>query len=462
MNSREARASVPDIRSPGDVLGPPLTFLGTLKYLGPGLIVTGSIVGSGELIATTTLAARVGFTLLWFLILSCVIKTFIQIELGRYSISSGETTMQAFSHLPGPRNWLVWWWPIMMAGTFLQIGGIVGGVAQIMDIAFGSPWGHHKFWIIPIALSGILLLIGGKYGRVEKVTVFLVFLFSAVTVLCGLLLQGTTYAIRPSDLAEGFRFRLPHEGLMIAFAAFGITGVGATELVFYPYWCLEKGYARSAGPRTDSPDWEPRARGWIGVLRTDAWLSTVVFTVVTVAFYLLGGAVLHSQGLVPKQEDMVQTLSEMYTRTIGSWGMVIFLVGAFAVLYSTFFVSTASHARVLADCVNVLGLVRFKDSAQRLRWIRGFVIAFPVLYSIAYLITAKPVLLVLIGAIFQASTLPFIAFAAIYLRYRRTDARLRPGLISDHLLWLAYFGVVLVGVYQLIDRVVIPLLDLIK
>jgi len=458
LRSGNDEPKYPDPRGPGDEAAPPRTFLRTLRYLGPGLIVTGSIVGSGELIATTTLAAKAGFILLWFLILSCIIKTFIQIELGRYCISSGETTLQAFSHLPGPRNWLVWWWPIMMAGTFLQLGGIVGGVGQILDIAFGSPLGDHRIWTIPIALSGILLLIGGKYGRVEKITIFLVFLFSAVTVLCGLLLQGTIYAIQPSQIAGGLRFQLPREGLTLAFAAFGITGVGATELVFYPYWCMEKGYARSTGPRSDSTEWQARARGWIRVLRIDAWLSTVVFTVVTVAFFLLGAAVLHSQGLVPKENEMVQTLSEMYTKTIGPLGMAIFLVGAFAVLYSTFFVSTASHARVMADCVNVLGLVRIGDSAHRLRWIRGFVLAFPVLYTLAYWLHAKPVLLVVIGALFQASTLPFIAFAAIYLRYRRTDPRLRPGLISDALLWVAFAGVVAVGIHQLIEKVIHPLL----
>ena len=37
----------------------------SLRFLGPGLIVIGAIVGSGELIATTLLGAQVGFLLLW-------------------------------------------------------------------------------------------------------------------------------------------------------------------------------------------------------------------------------------------------------------------------------------------------------------------------------------------------------------------------------------------------------------
>ena len=37
----------------------PKTFTGILKHLGPGLIITATIVGSGELIATPALAAKV-------------------------------------------------------------------------------------------------------------------------------------------------------------------------------------------------------------------------------------------------------------------------------------------------------------------------------------------------------------------------------------------------------------------
>ncbi|GIT29572.1 MAG: hypothetical protein Ct9H300mP1_16180 [Planctomycetaceae bacterium] len=39
---------------------PPKTFLAMLKHLGPGMILVGSIVGSGELIMTTKLGAEVG------------------------------------------------------------------------------------------------------------------------------------------------------------------------------------------------------------------------------------------------------------------------------------------------------------------------------------------------------------------------------------------------------------------
>ena len=75
-------------------------------------------------------------------------------------------------------------------------------------------------------------------------------------------------------------------------AVFGITGVGAAELFMYPYWCVEKGYARFCGKRQSTRDWEQRARGWIRVMHLDIICSMVIYTVATLAFYLLGAGVL--------------------------------------------------------------------------------------------------------------------------------------------------------------------------
>jgi Mn2+/Fe2+ NRAMP family transporter len=53
---------------------PPRSLREMLAYLGPGLIISANIVGSGELIVTTQLGAKAGFTLLWFIVFSCLIK----------------------------------------------------------------------------------------------------------------------------------------------------------------------------------------------------------------------------------------------------------------------------------------------------------------------------------------------------------------------------------------------------
>ncbi len=70
---------------------PPVSFGSKLKFLGPGFILSASIVGSGELIATTVLGARAGFTAFWIIIVSCLVKVAIQLEFGKRAVISGET-----------------------------------------------------------------------------------------------------------------------------------------------------------------------------------------------------------------------------------------------------------------------------------------------------------------------------------------------------------------------------------
>src|SRR5262245_9570196 len=111
----------------GDYLDPPVSFFQRLRFLGPSLVLTASLVGSGELIVTTILGAKVGFVALWLIIASCVGKVAIQEALGRYTISSGETSLQAFDRLPGPRfvlAWPIWIWIAVVLLTVLQMGGI--------------------------------------------------------------------------------------------------------------------------------------------------------------------------------------------------------------------------------------------------------------------------------------------------------------------------------------------------
>ena len=124
---------------PSLIREPPKTFLGTLKELGPGLIVAAGIVGSGELIATTATGAEAGFWLMWLIIVGCVIKVFVQVEIGRYVILTGRTTLEGINSLPGFRfkgvHWIAWFWLLMYVATTAQQGGIIGGVGQALSIS---------------------------------------------------------------------------------------------------------------------------------------------------------------------------------------------------------------------------------------------------------------------------------------------------------------------------------------
>ena len=307
--------------------------------------VASAIVGSGELIATTVLGAENGYTLLWLILVSCAIKVVVQNELGRYVIGTGETALEAFNRVPGPRlrvSWVVWLWFVMVVMVMFAIGGMMGAISEVLDTIFPSISINAWVWIVGVVTA--ILLIVGRYNLVEKVAMGLIVVFTILTVGCAVLLFKHPGYFSWAELMNGLSFSPPEGGFVTAVAVFGITGIGATELVIYPYWCLEKGYARFAGRRDNSAAWQSRAQGWIQVMGVDVLNSMVIYTVSTVAFYLLGAGVLHSLGVVPQGAEMVNMLSTMYTATLGPWSRELFLVGAVAVLYSTVFASTAAHS----------------------------------------------------------------------------------------------------------------------
>jgi Mn2+/Fe2+ NRAMP family transporter len=435
--------------SPGSpIQAPPRTLWAILRSIGPGLIISANIVGTGELIMTTKLGAEVGFTLLWFILFSCFIKVFVQVELGRYALSEGVGSLEALDRLPGPRfrvSWIVWLWMGMYIGTLFQNGGMIVGIADLME---GFKTGlDHSVWAVLTAASLALILGLGRYRMVEWGSTLMVAAFTLTTVVAVGALQWTRFRIGPGDLARGLAFGLPAD-VTTAFGAFAITGVGASELVFYPIWLLEKGYARKVGPRDGTPEWTERARGWLRVMKVDAWVSMAIYTLATVSFYLLGAAVLHAQGLKVTDQTLVGTLSQMYRQTFGEWSVWLFLVGAFMVLYSTVFVSTASHSRLFADVSALLGIFSFRTPEDRQRIIRYGVIGIPALLLGLAFAWKKAVSLVIVGALAQGVMLPFLGLAALYFRHRRTSPDLRPGRAWTVFLWVSVAAMTAVGAYS--------------
>ena len=436
-----------------EIENPPTAFGAIMRRIGPGLILASSIVGTGELIATTVLGAENGYTLLWLIILSCIIKIVSQNELGRYAIGTGETTLEAFNRIPGPRfrvSWVVWMWCVMVLMTLMQVGAMLGGISEILNRMV--PAVPITAWVWVINFFTVALLIAGRYSIVERVAVGLVVTFTFLTVSCAFVLFQKPEYYSLAQLIDGLSFHLPAGGFVTAVATFGITGVGATELVMYPYWCIEKGYARYTGARDDSPAWRDRAFGWIKVMGVDVVNSMLIYTFATVAFYLLGAGVLHGMGIVPQGTEMVQMLSNMYTETLGSWSLVPFLMGAFAVLYSTVFASTAAHCRVWADFIGMLGLYDKKDYSIRLKVTRAFVVILLFIPSLYYMWLESPVLMVMIGGLAQAVMLPIIGFCAIYLSRFHMPKQILPKGWIRLALWVSTLIMAVMMGYSAIQR----------
>ena len=434
--------------SADSVLDPPTTLVGSIKHLGPGLILSASIVGSGELIATTVMGAEAGFVTLWVILVSCLVKVAIQLEFGRHTIATGETTMQAMNRLPGPKmgkaHCSIWVWLVLMTLKNLQLGGIVGGVAGILQIVFPSA----PMWIflVGIAVTVSLLVSLGYYTILEKASIVMIALFTVFTLASVVMLQFTDYAISFGDIASGFKFHLPAAAVVVAIGAFGITGVGGDEIMVYNYWLIEKGYARHTGPNDGSENWIRRAKGWIRIMYLDAILSMVIYTIVTLAFYLLGAAILNSQGLVPdKNIELVETLSQIYTQTLGEGARFAFLAGAFVVLFSTLFAALAAWTRLFGDALGQIGVYDFQDPKDRGRAIAFFAWLFPILWSVIFLFVAKPAFMVIVGGVITTFILVLVVIAAIDFRFRRTIPALRPSITFDIALGVSILAILAVA-----------------
>jgi manganese transport protein len=438
---------------PDDVMDPPRTLRGSLRRIGPGMILAASIVGSGELIATTTLGAQVGYTALWVIVLSCLVKPVVQAEMGRYIIASGETGLASFNRVPGPRlkvNWVVWAWAVMALLTLLQVGAMFGGVAQVMNLLV--PAISINVWVLIFFGITLALLLGGGYERIERLAMIKVGLFTMLTFLAALLLIRMPEYFSWTEFWNGFKFNMPGAGFSTAVAVFGITGVGASELFMYPYWCVEKGYARFTGSRDDSANWHGRARGWIRVMHLDIIVSMMIYTIATVAFYLLGAGILHGMGKVPAANDMIPILSNIYTQTLGEWSLWLFYAGAIFTLYGTIFASTAAHSRLYADMLRLMGAFKADDYPRRLRYRNLFIVLLTVIPVTLYFLVQSPVKMVVAGGLAQAMMLPIIGLSTLYLRHRHLPKSITPSRWVTIGLWIATAVIVVLMGYYLLEQ----------
>ena len=175
----------------------PTDFFSKFRHLGPGFILTAAIVGSGELIATTALGAKAGFITFWVILVSCLMKVALQLEFGKNAIYTGLPTMQSLNQLSGPRlgraHWTLWFWLALQGMKMLQVGGIVGGVAIVLNMAF--PTISISWWSVLSAASAALLVFRGQYGWVEKGSLVMIILFTGLILLSLLLLQQTDHPI---------------------------------------------------------------------------------------------------------------------------------------------------------------------------------------------------------------------------------------------------------------------------
>lgn len=414
----------------------PTGFFSRLKLIGPGIVLAAVAIGSGELILTPRAGALYGNSLAWVILTSIIYKLTLTLGLARYTVSTGEDIFQGFSHLPGPRNWFVWFLSVIFLLGAVGYSGIALACGSALYAFFPSL--SMAIWAVIIVILAYILLLSGSYQPVEKVAFILSFI----------LIAGVVYSLISLHPQLGWFLRglvpkLPAGSGPTAISLLGWTA-GGTSTLIYTFWAVEKssGKIKRDIQKGANLDFQKGTSGnlssWISVAHLDVGLSYILMLFVSLAFLMIGVIVLHNAGLdgsplVPAKEETMIILSRLLTASIGPQAKYIFLVAAFAILYST-----------------VIGLVDGKSrafrSAARLIWPKFDKMSdtncyrlFATLMSLvilAFLFTARPVVLILVVSALEAPVLSLSAVFLVYLLRKRVPKELRPGLLWYIVIWI--------------------------
>ena len=444
---------------PRDVRDPPKSLRGRFRFLGPGMITAAAVVGSGELIVATTLGAEVGFMLLWLVLASTFIKVWVQIELGRWSISTGKVSINGYNEVPpkvGKRGWMAWLVLLMFVYILTSQAGVISASAfafsSLLPIG-GDPYSFVSIgsWVAILVAIAIAIHLTNRYTVLERISTALVVLVGVFALVMVFAIQGTDFSWTAGQLVDGMRFQIALGSAGVALAMFGLTGVGASEITAYPYWCVEKGYAAWSGKNDGSEAWAKRARGWISVMKLDAWVAWFVYTISTAAFYILGAAVLHPQGIVPAGDEVMTTISSIFSTQVGQWGAVVFLIGAGVALFKTIIANVPGLGRQVANTLAVFGAFDWNNQKQRDRWMRAIMIVLPIIWGLFGTIVSSPLALVVLAGILNSVFLIGVAAATVYLSHRQTDPLVKDGKFFTIMLVLSAMAIFSVGILGLVN-----------
>src|SRR4030042_1316812 len=98
---------------------PAWTFGNVMKTIGPGAILLGVSIGSGEWLAGPAVVVRYGLFMLWVTTVSVLLQVILNMEFIRYTLYTGEPIYTGFMRLkPGGTFW-GWFWVCMY---FFQVG----------------------------------------------------------------------------------------------------------------------------------------------------------------------------------------------------------------------------------------------------------------------------------------------------------------------------------------------------
>ncbi|PWH14267.1 MAG: hypothetical protein DDG60_08275 [Anaerolineae bacterium] len=239
-----------------DLPSPPvLNAWNIFSALGPGVVILGVSIGSGEWLLGPAVFVKYGLTLLWVTLVAIFLQTVLNTELIRYTLYTGEPALTGFMRTWPSSNF----WAVLYAlFYFVQVGwpGWAGTSAGAIFYLFmgrmaGPGDSETIYWLGTATFLAciMILMVGQRIERTLEILnwILVTFILFGLLVLCLFLLAPTHWA----EAALGFfgydisarQFVFLPTGadwfLLSAFAAY--SGAGGMVNLMVSNWARDKG-----------------------------------------------------------------------------------------------------------------------------------------------------------------------------------------------------------------------------
>ncbi|MCA9511304.1 MAG: Nramp family divalent metal transporter [Myxococcales bacterium] len=424
------RASLPE--------APPLR-----RMLGPSIILLGLSIGSGEFVLWPKLTAEWGFGLFWACWLGATMQFFIDMEVERYTLATGESAVVGF--VRASRAWgpvflacgiVPWIWPGWATGAGVLLSWEIGGPPVL-------------YAVVGLVGCGVALTLSPVVYRFVEVvqTVLVVTIFALVLLLAALVVRGDSLAA----LFDGaLRFGWVPDGIHLPalLGALAFAGAGGTVNLAQSNYIKDKGYGmgcyigRITSPLTGREEAEStvgyafeddasaRARWatWWRRANVEHFFSFYVLCVLSLAlFCLLTHALIGSGRIGGGDFDFIAAQGDALAARFGAWAEHAFFAAGFAVLFSTELAVLDAVTRVVADLVKVVALRDREDwTMTRVYFaVLWMFVAFGVL--VIALGMQRPLQLLVLSAALNAVVMFLYSGLLLWVNWTSFSPPLRPG-----------------------------------
>lgn len=412
-----------------DIPSAPATFIQKAKIIGPGFIWAAGAIGSGELIITAKVGAEYGLIFLWAIWLGVWLKYWIQKGILDITILTGKPILELW-HAGKFGKWSSWFWILFFVLNATGVAGLLGLSASILNLLI--PALSVTVWAVVATVSIILIAYYQKYSSFEKTMLLFCFVLAVGTFLtAALAVPGAKDLLvwgLPTSTASALIF--------LSLLGWG-AGSGPDLMVPYSWWVTEKGYqnlqlnAGQGKPLMEfTDDTSVRTvKGWLNLAKWDSMFGYIAAALVASVFMIAGSEILRPRGIVVDGLPVLKNLSTIFTSTFGEWTFLLFMIPAFAAIYSTALAVFDGGRMSIAHIARLLtgrSTVPSADMRQN-TWYRVSLILFSIIPLALFLGVQRPVLLVIIASVISAVSMPLLAGQVFWTLLKVVPREYRPG-----------------------------------